>query len=69
MFLNFFRGYLWNVGMIGVWKLGQYRLEFERKQNYSKYLPNWTKEDAIDSPYAVYEYECNPSIGNNGDSS
>ena len=52
---------------MGVWKLGQYGLEVDRKQNYSKYLPNWTKEDVIGSPYAVYEYECNPSIGNNGD--
>ena len=55
------------VWMMGVWKLGQYGLEFDRKQDYSKYLPNWTKEDVIGSPYAVYEYECNPSLGNNGD--
>ena len=53
--------------MMGVWKLGQYGLEVDRKLNYSKYLPNWTKEDVIGLPYAVYEYECNPSIGNNGD--
>jgi len=56
--------------MMGVWKLGQYGLEFvefDRKQDYSKYLPNWTKENVIGSPYAVYEYEFNPSLGNNGD--
>ena len=56
MFLNFSRGYSWNVGMMRVWKLGQYELEFDRKQDYSKYLPNLTKEDVIGSPYAVYEY-------------
>ena len=55
------------VWMMGVWKLGEYGLDFDRKQNYSKYLPDWTIEDVIGSPYAVYEYTCNPTLGNNND--
>ena len=55
------------VWMMGVWKLGEYGLEFDRKQDYSYCLPNWTKEDVIGSPYAVYEYTCNPSLCINSD--
>lgn len=55
------------VWMMGVWKLGQYGLEFDKKLDYSEWLPNWTEEDVIGSPYAVYEYTCNPDIGTNND--
>ena len=55
------------IWMMGVWQLGQYGLDFDRKQNYSKYLPDWTIEDVIGSPYAVYEYTLNPSLGKNDD--
>ena len=55
------------VWMMGVWKLGEYGLDFDRKQNYSEYLPDWTIEDVIGSPYAVYEYTCNPTLGTNND--
>ena len=55
------------IWMMGVWQLGQYGLDFDRKQNYSKYLPDWTIDDVIGSPYAVYEYTLNPSLGKNED--
>ena len=55
------------VWMMGVWKLGNYGLEFDKKANYSKYLPDWTTDDVIGSPYAVYEYTCNPELGNDED--
>ena len=55
------------VWMMGVWKLGTYGLEFDRKQDYSGVLPDWTKDDVIGSPYSITEYECNPDIGTNDD--
>ena len=55
------------VWMMGVWKLGNYGLEFDKKLDYSEWLPNWTEEDVIGSPYAVYEYTCNPDIGTDND--
>ena len=55
------------VWMMGVWKLGTYGLEFDRKQDYSSVLPDWTKDDVIGSPYAITEYVCNPDIGTNDD--
>ena len=42
--------------------------KYKKLQRHWLWHPcRWTKEDAIGSPYAVYEYECNPSIGNNDD--
>ena len=55
------------VWMMGIWKLGNYGLEFDKKLDYSEWLPNWTEEDVIGSPYAVYEYTCNPDIGTDND--
>ena len=55
------------IWMMGVWKLGEYGLEFDKKLNYSKVFPSWTKEDVIGSPYAIVEYTCNPEIGTNED--
>ena len=55
------------VWMMGVWKLGTYGLEFDRKQDYSSVLPDCTKDDVIGSPYAIAEYVCNPDIGTNDD--
>ena len=55
------------VWMMGVWKLGQYGLDFDRKLDFSYVLPDITKEDIIGSPYAVVEYTCNPEIGTNED--
>ena len=55
------------VWMMGVWKLGSYGLEFDKKQDYSGVLPGWTTDDVIGSPYAIAEYTCNPDIGTNDD--
>jgi glycosidase len=55
------------VWMMGVWKLGQYGLDFDRNLDFSNVLPDITKEDIIGSPYAVVEYTCNPEIGTNKD--
>ena len=55
------------IWMMGVWKLGDYGLEFDKKLNYSQYLPDWTTEDVIGSPYAVTEYTCNPELGTDED--
>ena len=55
------------IWMMGVWKLGNYGLEFDRKLNYSEYLSDFTMEDVIGSPYAVSEYICNPELGTDED--
>ena len=55
------------IWMMGVWKLGNYGLEFDKKLNYSQYLPDWTMDDVIGSPYAVTEYVCNPDLGTDED--
>jgi len=55
------------VWMMGVWKLGTYGLEFDKKSDYSSVLPDWTEDDVIGSPYAIAEYTCNPDIGTNDD--
>ena len=66
-FDNFKKSGIEIVWMMGVWKLGTYGLEFDRKQDYSGVLPDWTKDDVIGSPYSITEYECNPDIGTNDD--
>ena len=55
------------IWMMGVWKLGTYGLEYDKKQDYSNILPDWTKDDVIGSPYSITEYICNPDIGTNDD--
>ena len=55
------------IWLMGVWKLGNYGLEFDKKLNYSEFLPDWTTEDVIGSPYAVTEYTCNPELGTDDD--
>ena len=52
--------YVW---MMGVWQLGSYGLELDRKKDYSSVLPDYKKEDIIGSPYAITEYVCNSEIG------
>ena len=55
------------VWMMGVWKLGIYGLNFDKKSDYSSVLPGWTQDDVIGSPYAIAEYTCNPEIGSDED--
>ena len=56
--------YVW---MMGVWQLGSYGLELDRKKDYSSVLPDYKKEDIIGSPYAITEYVCNSEIGTDED--
>jgi glycosidase len=55
------------IWMMGIWKLGNYGLEYDKKNDYSNVLPDWTKDDVIGSPYSIVEYTCNPEIGTNDD--
>ena len=55
------------VWMMGVWSLGQYGLEFDKKTDYTYLLPDFTDEDIIGSPFAITKYECNPEIGTDED--
>ena len=55
------------VWMMGVWKLGEYGVEFDRNNTYENYLPDWTVEDVIGSPFAITEYICNPELGTDDD--
>ena len=55
------------VWMMGIWKLGEYGVEFDKKGNYDGVLPGWTEEDVIGSPFAITEYTCNPEIGTDDD--
>lgn len=55
------------VWLMGVWKLGQYGLNFDRNSNLLREHSWATKDDIIGSPYAVVEYTCNPELGSDGD--
>ena len=55
------------IWMMGVWKLGEYGLKFDRKLDFSFVLPDFTENDIIGSPYSITEYICNPEIGTNED--
>ena len=55
------------VWVMGVWKLGKYGLEFDKKLDYSNVLPDWNEDDVIGSPFAITEYTCNLDIGTNED--
>ena len=55
------------VWMMGVWQLGEYGPEFDKKGNYDEVLPDWTPDDVIGSPFAITEYTCNSEIGTDED--
>ena len=55
------------VWMMGIWKLGEYGLEFDRNNTYDNVMPDWTIEDVIGSPFAITEYTCNPELGTDDD--
>ena len=56
------------VWMMGIWKLGKYGLEFDRKNgDYSHLLPDFRPDDIIGSPFAITEYSCNHDIGTDSD--
>jgi hypothetical protein len=59
------------VWMQGIWKVGEYGVQLDRKdpksrENFLEKLPDCTDADIIGSPYAVVEYSVNPELG--GDS-
>ena len=56
--------YVW---MMGVWQLGTYGLEIDKKADYSSVLPGFTQDDIIGSPYAITEYNTNSEIGSDSD--
>ena len=51
------------VWMMGVWQLGEYGLEYDRNNSYDTFLPDWTVDDVIGSPFAITNYTCNPELG------
>ena len=56
------------VWIMGVWKLGQYGVKYDKKYgDYSSVLPDYTDDDIIGSPFAITKYECNPDIGTDKD--
>ena len=55
------------VWMMGIWKLGEYGIIYDRNFTYENYLPDWTVEDIIGSPFAITEYVCNPELGTDDD--
>ena len=55
------------VWMMGIWKLGEYGLEFDRNNTYDNVMPDWSIEDVIGSPFAITEYTCNPELGTDDD--
>ena len=55
------------VWMMGIWKLGEYGLEFDKNGSYDGVLSDWTPEDVIGSPFAITEYVCNPELGTDDD--
>lgn len=60
------------VWLMGVWR----RSPAARKEalahpglrrEYSQVLPDWTEDDVAGSPYAIYDYEIDPHLGEPGD--
>ncbi|ELP86351.1 hypothetical protein EIN_296610 [Entamoeba invadens IP1] len=56
--------YVW---MMGVWQLGDYGLQIDKKSDFSSVLPGYTQDDIIGSPYAITEYTCNTELGSDSD--
>ena len=52
---------------MGVWQLGEYGLEYDRNNSYDTFLPDWTVDDVIGSPFAITNYTCNPELGTDDD--
>ncbi|EME27564.1 hypothetical protein Gasu2_39900 [Galdieria sulphuraria] len=56
------------VWMQGIWKIGNYGVQLDRKdpksrENFLEKLPDCTDADIIGSPYAVVEYSVNDELG------
>jgi glycosidase len=58
--------------LMGVWQKSPHATEKAFNGSwvadaYNHALPNWTKEDVVGSPYAIYSYQLNPTLGREGD--
>lgn len=57
--------YVW---LQGVWQTGSLGIELdrtlpERRAEYDRILPDWTAEDVVGSPYAIYDYRIAADLG------
>jgi len=57
------------IWLMGIWKVNKnavkkYCFEDFLKRNYDKALKDWKEEDVIGSPFAIEEYNIDPSLGN-----
>ncbi|KAK4533192.1 hypothetical protein CCYA_CCYA16G4074 [Cyanidiococcus yangmingshanensis] len=57
--------YVW---LQGVWQTGSLGIELdrtspERRAEYDRILPDWTVEDVVGSPYAIYDYRIAADLG------
>lgn len=60
------------VWLMGVWQRSrgareQALLDANLRTRYDEVLPGWTDEDVAGSPYAIYAYAIDPSLGQEGD--
>eukprot|EP00727_Mastigamoeba_balamuthi_P007128 m51a1_g3035 putative alpha-amylase family protein (507) ;mRNA; r:912582-914496 len=57
------------IYLLGAWQLGAVGPQRDKAQreNWRSILPDITDDDVIGSPFAVYEYTCNPNHGNDTD--
>ena len=56
------------IWLMGIWKtctstIEKYCFEPSLIADYNRSLKDWSKEDVIGSPYAIDDYEVNPSLG------
>jgi hypothetical protein len=57
--------YVW---LMGAWTLGELGPRIARehpvaRRDFASYLPDWTDDDVVGSPYAIARYEISPSFG------
>lgn len=60
------------IWLLGVWKtcpglIDKCCFSTDLISSYNKALPDWKKEDVIGSPFAIDDYEVNPTLGNFSD--
>eukprot|EP00727_Mastigamoeba_balamuthi_P007160 m51a1_g3064 putative alpha-amylase family protein (521) ;mRNA; r:1006465-1012739 len=57
------------IYLLGAWQLGTVgpQLDKAQRESFRSILPDVTDDDIIGSPFAVYEYTCNPGHGNDTD--
>lgn len=60
------------IWLMGIWKRSSGARECALadpalRQHYSQILPNWSEDDIVGSPYAVYDYTIDPQLGRQED--